>query len=138
MTAVRAVDEETGKFPYKPDGIVNGAYCCHLDTEACGQSAYYNFYRKKDGDPCGMYARTNALTHAHFARMLDWARESLIRLATDILSGRIESKPYHRGSERGCTFCEYRAVCHFDWQINDYNFLPPAGKSDLIARLDSA
>jgi hypothetical protein len=29
------------------------------------------------------------------------------------------------------------AVCHFDWQINNYNFLRSVGKSDLIERLDS-
>ncbi|MCU0917297.1 MAG: exodeoxyribonuclease V subunit gamma [Planctomycetes bacterium] len=137
-TLADLAEEEAGKFPYKADGIINSAYCHHLDAHACGQSVYYNFYTKKDGDPCGMYARTNALTPGHFARMLDWARDSLVRLAIDILSGRIECKPYHRGSERGCANCDYMAVCHFDWQINDYNFLPPAGKSDLIARLDSA
>jgi hypothetical protein len=29
------------------------------------------------------------------------------------------------------------SVCHFDWQINDYNFLRSVGKSDLMARLDN-
>ncbi|OHB66546.1 MAG: hypothetical protein A2Y76_05265 [Planctomycetes bacterium RBG_13_60_9] len=101
------------------------------------ESTFYSFYVKKDNDPYGRYATSNALTPAHFARLLDWARDNIIRLATDIVSGRIESKPYHRGSERGCMFCEYMGVCHFDWQINDYNFLRSAGKSDLIEKLDS-
>jgi ATP-dependent helicase/nuclease subunit B len=100
-------------------------------------SAFYNFFVKKDGDPYGKYDSSNILTPAHFARLLDWARDNIVRLATEIVSGRIELRPYHCRSERGCTFCDYMAVCHFDWQINDYNFLPAVKKSDLIERLDS-
>jgi ATP-dependent helicase/nuclease subunit B len=138
-TLAELADEaRSRKFPYKAEGIVNGAYCCHLDAQACGYSRYYNFYVKKDGDPCGMYKRTSVLTNEHFARMMDWARGSLLRLATEIVSGRIEAKPYHCGGQRPCTWCDYMAVCHFDWQINDYNFLRSVGKSDLIERLEKA
>jgi ATP-dependent helicase/nuclease subunit B len=130
-------DEEPRKFRYKPSGIINSAYCPHLDAGAVGYSAYYNFYVKKDGDSCGMYRTSNALTRAHFARVLDQARDTIVRLAMDIVSGRIEARPYHRGAQRACAFCEYLGVCHFDWQINDYNFLRSVGKSDLIERFES-
>ena len=137
-TLADLAEEETPKFPYKAKGIINGAYWRHLDAEALKESQYYGFsVTVKDQQPYGRYATSNALRPEHFARLLDWARDSVVRLAADIVSGRIEAKPYHRGSERACTFCEYMAVCHFDWQINDYNFLRPAGKSDLIARLES-
>ncbi len=129
-------EERSPKFPYKAGGVINGAYWRHLDANAVKDSAFYGFYVKKDGDPYGKYDSSNALTPAHFARLLDWARDNIVRLATDITSGRIECRPYHRGSERGCTFCEYMGVCHFDWQINDYNFLRSVGKSDLIERLE--
>jgi ATP-dependent helicase/nuclease subunit B len=137
-TLADLAEGETRKFPYKAKGIINGAYWQHLDADASKESQYYGFcVTVKDQQPYGRYANSNALRPAHFARMLDWAQDSIVQLATDILSGRIEARPYHRGTERGCTFCEYMAVCHFDWQINDYNFLPPAGKPDLIERLES-
>ncbi|MBM4024172.1 MAG: hypothetical protein FJ280_02045 [Planctomycetes bacterium] len=130
--------ERSGRFPYKAGGVLNGAYWQHLDANAVKESAFYNFYvTAKDQQPYGNYGRTNVLNPAHFARLLEWARDNLVRLATDIVSGRIEARPYHRGSERGCTCCEYLGVCHFDWQINDYNFLRPAGKADLIERLEA-
>jgi ATP-dependent helicase/nuclease subunit B len=133
-----ADEEKPRKFPYKAGGIINGAYWQHLDPNAVKDSAFYNFYvTAKDQQPYGNYGRTNILTPAHFARLLEWARDNIVRLATEIVSGRIEARPYHRGSERGCTFCEYMGVCHFDWQINEYRFLPAVGKSDLIARLES-
>ena len=136
-TLAELAEEEPRKFPYKAKGIINGAYCRYLDANAVKDSAFYSFYVTKDQEPYGRYTTSNALRPAHFARVLDWARDSVIRLAMDILSGRIESRPYHRGGERACLFCEYLAVCHFDWQINDYNFLPSAGKSDLIERFES-
>ncbi len=137
-TLVELADEEKPrKFPYKAGGVINGAYWQHLDPNAVKDSAYYNFFVKKDGAPYGKYETSNILTPVHFARLLDWARDNLIRLATEIVSGRIALQPYHCRSERGCTFCDYMGVCHFDWQINDYHFLPAVRKSDLIARLDS-
>lgn len=132
-----ADEERSRKFPYKAGGVFNGAYWQHLDTNAAGSSAFYGFYVKKDGDPYGKYETSNALKPGHFTGLLDWARDNLVRLATDIVSGKIEARPYHRGNERGCAFCEYAGVCHFDWQINNYNFLRSVGKSDLIERLDS-
>lgn len=131
------LDEGSRKFQRKARGIINGAYCGHLDANASGYSAYYGFQVKKDGDQYGNYAKSNALKPEHFARLLEWSRKNIIRLAADIASGRIECKPYHRGSERGCTFCEFMPVCHFDWQINDYNLLQPIGKDDFIAKLEN-
>jgi ATP-dependent helicase/nuclease subunit B len=137
-TLAELADEEPRKFPYKARGIINGAYCFHLDADAAKDSAFYNFYvTAKDRQPYGRYATSNALRPEHFARLLDWTRSAVIRLATDIVSGRIEARPYHRGGERACAFCEYMGVCHFDWQINDYNFLRSVGKSDLMARFES-
>lgn len=136
-TLAELADEERfRKFPYKAGGVFNGAYWQHLDTNAAGSSAFYGFYVKKDGDPYGKYETSNALKPGHFAGLLDWAKDNLVRLATDIVSGKIEARPYHRGNERGCAFCEYAGVCHFDWQINNYNFLRSVGKSDLIERLE--
>jgi ATP-dependent helicase/nuclease subunit B len=137
-TLAELADEEPRRFPYKARGVINGAYCFHLDANAAKDSAFYNFYvTTKDQQPYGRYATSNALRPEHFARLLDWTRDAVVRLTMDIVSGRIEARPYHRGAERACAFCEYMGVCHFDWQINDYNFLPSVGKSDLMARFES-
>jgi ATP-dependent helicase/nuclease subunit B len=136
-TLAELAEQETRKFPYKAAGIINGAYWQHLDANASNESAFYNFRVKKDGDPYGRYGTSSALMPEHFDRLLDWARDHIVRLALEIVSGKIDARPYHRGSERGCTHCEYMGVCHFDWQINDYNFLRPASKSDLIEKLES-
>jgi ATP-dependent helicase/nuclease subunit B len=130
------LDAENRKFQHKARGIINGAYCGHLDANASGYSAYYGFQVKKDGDQYGNYAKSNALRPEHFTRLLDWSRKNIIRLGADIASGRIECRPYHRGNERACLFCDFLPVCHFDWQINDYNLLSPVNKDSLIQELE--
>ncbi|MEN6334663.1 MAG: PD-(D/E)XK nuclease family protein [Phycisphaerales bacterium] len=138
-TLAELAEEEPRKFPYKPRGILNGAYWSHVDPNASGYSRYYNFYvKKKDNDPYGMYGTSNLLKPGHFQHLLEWSKASLQRLAADILSGRIDAKPYHRGADRACTYCEYTGVCHFDWQVNEYQFLRSVGKSDLMAEFDKA
>jgi ATP-dependent helicase/nuclease subunit B len=128
---------ETRRFRHKARGIINGIFCSHLDAGASANSAYYNFYVTKDQQPYGRYNSSNVLMPMHFTRLLDWARESIIRLTTEIASGRIECRPYHCGTERGCTFCDFLPVCHFDWQINDYNVLQPMSKVDLMKKLEN-
>ena len=138
-TLAELSEEEPRKFPYKPRGVLNGVYWSCLDPNTSGYSRYYNFYvKKKDNDPYGHYPTSNLLKPEHFQRLLEWSEANLQRLAGDILSGRIEALPYHRGTERACTRCDYSGVCHFDWQINEYRFLRSVGKSDLMAELDKA
>jgi len=132
-----AFDEQAHKFQHKARGIIHGAYCRYLDANASKNSAFYNFYVKTEGDPYGQYSWSSALRPEHFTRLLEWSRKNVIRLATDIASGRIDCRPYHRGNERGCTFCEFMPVCRFDWQINDYNLLSPANKDRLIEQLEN-
>jgi ATP-dependent helicase/nuclease subunit B len=130
-------DADSRKFQHKARGIINGAYCEHLDANASKNSAFYNFYVTKDQQPYGNSGRSNALRPEHFTRLLDWSRKNIIRLAADIASGRIECRPYHRGNERGCMFCDFLPVCHFDWQINDYSFLQPVNKDSVIEQLEN-
>jgi ATP-dependent helicase/DNAse subunit B len=40
--------------------------------------------------------------------------------------------PYRLRRQAACARCDYRAVCRFDWQINDYHLLSPKGKLDVV------
>jgi ATP-dependent helicase/nuclease subunit B len=58
-------------------------------------------------------------------------------LSEEILSGRIEVKPYRLNQKSPCSFCKYKAVCRFDWQINEYNFLELLGKNNVLEKMTS-
>jgi len=63
---------------------------------------------------------------------LAFTRDKTIALAAGIVAGYIDAHPYRLGTESPCTHCDYRALCRFDWQINDYRFLDVKGKLDVV------
>ena len=56
-------------------------------------------------------------------------------LAGDIAAGRIDVYPYRLGTQTACAYCEFKAVCRFDWQINEYNPMNTKTKIDVIEAL---
>ncbi len=119
-------------FRRKARGPLNGMFHNALDANASGVSQFYAFRVNKDGSPYGDENRQDMLKPEQFRDLRAWVRRKVVALAEDRMSGRIEVKPYRYHDERPCTFCDYLPVCRFDWQINDYNFLDPKGKLDIV------
>jgi ATP-dependent helicase/nuclease subunit B len=34
-----------------------------------------------------------------------------------------------------CSYCKYKSVCRFDWQINEYNFLESLNKLKVLEKI---
>ncbi len=133
--AIAAIDELTErgeKFRYKSKGIFNGEFARQLDSAASKDSEFYNFYVTKEGEPYGRYNTLGALRPEDFEKVLEFTERKIIGLAEEIVSGEIEVKPYRVGTEIPCSYCVYKSVCRFDWQINDYNFLEAFGKTRVL------
>jgi ATP-dependent helicase/nuclease subunit B len=122
-----------GKFTRKAKGIFNGQFADALHSElAPGRwDQFYNFFTTK-GEPYGHFATSGALRPAEFESLLKFARQKIIQTAKQIVSGCIDITPYRLGGKSPCEYCDYRAVCKFDWQINHYNPLAPAGKEEVL------
>ena len=134
-----ALDELPGKaetFSYKAKGIFNGQFAEQLDRNASQNSKFYNFHVTKDGQPYGSYSNRGALRPGDFEKVLRFTERKIIQLAEEILSGEIDIRPYRLSQNCPCSYCEYRPVCRFDWQINEYNFLVSVGKSDVLKVLE--
>jgi ATP-dependent helicase/nuclease subunit B len=125
---------QSDKFTHKAKGIFNGRFADALDTETkTGQSAYYNFrILKKEQTPYGDYSRSGAIKPAEFEGLLKFARQKIIQTAEQIISGCIDITPYRLGKVSPCKHCDYRPVCKFDWQINDYNPLEQVNKDQVL------
>jgi ATP-dependent helicase/nuclease subunit B len=115
----------------KATGLFNGSFADYLEENVIKRSRFYNFY-VKDGLPYGYYSIYGALKPDDFDKVLKFAEKKVIELALQILSGKIDITPYRLGSEIACSFCEYKSVCRFDWQINDYNSLLTRAKQDVM------
>ena len=133
-TSLRKLDQGADRSERKAKGLFNGEYAGHLDPDAGSRwSRFYNFAVTKDG-PYGHYASSGALKPNEFAAVLEHARMKIIALAGEIVAGRIDVHPYRIGTKAACANCDYKAVCRFDWQINDYNFLVSKGKLDIVGK----
>ncbi|MBN2137766.1 MAG: exodeoxyribonuclease V subunit gamma [Sedimentisphaerales bacterium] len=126
----------SGKFRHKANGIFNGGYHDRLDSgDESGWSEFYNFCVSSKGGQYGNYGKSGALRPAHFEAVLEYARTKIVSLVGDILRGRIDIRPYRIGTGSPCKWCKYKAVCRFDWQINDYNPLESLTKTEVLERI---
>jgi ATP-dependent helicase/nuclease subunit B len=124
------------RFSHKAKGIFNGEFASELDGTAVSKwSDYYNFYVKQDGDVCGHYGSSGALKPGDFEKVLGFVERKIVELAEGIVSGDIAVRPYMLGTKTPCGWCDYRAVCRFDWQVNDYKRLEAMGKEDALEKM---
>jgi len=132
------LDKKAATFAHKAKGLFNGRYLSYLDSHfVSGWNRFYSFYITKSGD-FGQYNKNAALKPQDFEKVLRFTERKIVELAEQILSGRIEVRPYKRGTSSPCSNCEYKAVCRFDWQINDYNFLEGINKTGVLERIGRA
>ncbi|MHC4624104.1 MAG: PD-(D/E)XK nuclease family protein [Planctomycetota bacterium] len=124
-------------FAYKAKGIFSGKFARQLDENASKDSSFYNFYVTKEGEPYGSYGNRGALRPADFETLLKFTGNKMGELAKEILSGRIDVNPYRLGSLSPCSYCKYKPVCRFDWQINDYNPLESLSKIDVLEAIEA-
>jgi len=122
-------------YEYKAKGIFDGEFYRQLDGQTdSGWSRFYNFCITAKDQQYGNYARSGALKPNHFEAILRFAGQRIIQLAQEIVSGKIDVSPYRLGQVSPCSYCRYKPVCRFDWQINDYNFLESLSKSRVLER----
>ncbi len=132
-----ALDELSGRedsFNYKAKGIFNGDFFRQLDRS--DSNKFYNLFVTKNGDQYGYDRISGALKPEVFEKVLRLTENKIIRLAQEIVSGKIDVNPYRLGQVSPCSYCKYKSVCRFDWQINDYNFLESLNKSRVLEKAE--
>ena len=134
-TTLVELSGKTDSFNYKAKGLFNGSIAQHLERDALRDSKFYNFYVTKDGQPYGNYEKRGALKPDDFKKVLEFTERKITKLAEEITSGKINVQPYRLGTESPCNYCKYKPLCRFDWQINDYNFLEPLYKPQVLEKI---
>ncbi|MHC4575668.1 MAG: PD-(D/E)XK nuclease family protein, partial [Planctomycetota bacterium] len=123
-------------FPYKAKGIFNGEFFRQLDSAAgSGWSTFYSFSVSAKDAQYGNYGISSALRPSDFNEVLGFTEKKIVQLAEEILSGRIDVNPYRLGTQSPCSYCKYKPVCRFDWQINDYNPLVSLRKPAALEKM---
>ncbi len=73
--------------------------------------------KKETGGPANL-ERTDVADADQFRAVLDSVRATIARLGDESFDGAIDIAPYRLGTEVPCTWCPYRSVCRFDYQLN--------------------
>jgi ATP-dependent helicase/nuclease subunit B len=109
---------------YQHTGRFDGKALLQLDNRGLDKGDQFKFAKKKDGD---FHKRGEAMTTEAFAALLKKIEDDLRRHGERIFSGDIAAKPYRKGNDRACDWCQCQAVCRFDSWIHPFNVLrkPP-------------
>jgi ATP-dependent helicase/nuclease subunit B len=130
-------DDELGA-DHKPRGVIDADRVELLDRELTpgSRSAVLNVRRNKDGH-IGNRDRSDAIEGDELGRVTAYARHKIGSLADHILDGDVTVRPYQLGTEMPCTFCEFRAVCRFDREINEPIALDKPRRDAALAAMDA-
>ncbi len=129
----------TPAFWRKARGLFDGSAAEDLDTHPGNRgSRFYAFYTKKAEGPYGRMKDSSAAQPAVYQRILRHTEQMLQTLAGRILDGDIGIHPYALGQDTPCTFCDFQALCKFDWQITPPRQLTKWGRTDVLRLLEES
>ncbi len=89
----------------------------------------------KDGNI--MQSRSNVITKEQFTLLQNKVKKIIKQISKEILEGNIEIKPTYNKSkkEEACKYCEYKSICCFNPNINNYSFIENKTKQELLENL---
>jgi ATP-dependent helicase/nuclease subunit B len=136
-TTLTELSRTQDSFLYKARGIFNGEFFPLLDNSlSSGWSRFYSFRVTSKDAQYGDYGKSASLRPVHFESLLHFTENKIIQLTEEMLSGNIQVQPYQLRCDSPCRYCDYNSVCRFDWQINDYNFVQPINKLQVLERIN--
>lgn len=77
------------------------------------------------------------LTQEEFSDIINYVRKIVIQEIRSIYQGDISIRPYKKGTDNACQFCDYKGICQFDDEINQagYEVLKSSLKKELFFQL---
>jgi ATP-dependent helicase/nuclease subunit B len=120
---------------YQHTGRFDGKALPHLDNRGLDKGDQFKFAKKKDGD---FYKRGEAMSTEAFGALLNKIEGDLRHHGERIFSGDVAAKPYRKGSDRACDWCQCAPVCRFDSWIHPFNVLRKPPEENGESKKESA
>ncbi|MEX0974771.1 MAG: helicase-exonuclease AddAB subunit AddB [Bacillota bacterium] len=81
----------------------------------------------------GLAARSSAATRDDFLALLDFVRDKVRDMSSEIFKGCADIAPFRKGAARACQYCPYGPLCCFDVLVegNSYRVVRPAPQDAL-------
>lgn len=80
---------------------------------------------------------TNGVDKEEFKILQDYIDHIIKQIAKEILSGKIDLKPYNKSGKTPCEYCEYKTICGFNTKQNNnvYNYIDKKSKDEIIRKM---
>ena len=80
---------------------------------------------------------TNGVKQEEFKILQDYIYKTIKDISREILSGKIDLKPYNKQGKTPCEYCEYKSICTFDprRKENTYQYINKLTKDDIIRKM---
>ena len=80
---------------------------------------------------------TNGVKTEEFKILQEYIYKTIKDIAKEILSGKIDLKPYNKKGKTPCEYCEYKPICGFNPRQNNnkYNYIDQKSKDDIILKM---
>ena len=100
-----------------------------------GASNNIPIYLDKDGNISN--SKSNVVTKEQFSNMQKTAEKIIKQIAKEILEGNIDIKPayYKKNKIDVCKFCEYKSICGFNKNTNDFTYIENKTKDEVLEEL---
>ncbi len=105
-----------------------------MDQEFDKKSEVLPISYNKDGT---LSRQSSAVSADQFAQTMNYVRESMGEMGSEMLAGNIAILPYEKGNQTACDFCDYRAVCGFDETQPGFHYrrLKEFGREEFLRRI---
>ncbi len=125
----------------KPRGIANAEIIPHLDSTlavgAAGKSSVYSIQQKAEGALADL-GYNDAYGPEDFDGILAFARRKIGALADRILDGEVAVEPCRTGASLPCSWCEFKSVCRFDYDVNRPRDAESLERQEALERMRAA
>lgn len=81
--------------------------------------------------------RTSGLTAEEFENLQKYIDIIIKQIAKEILSGKIDLKPYYKNKKTPCRYCDYKSICGFNMGgcENKYNYIETKTKEEILNKI---
>lgn len=103
------------------------------------ESGYSNlvpaYISKKTGEISE--GNSNCVNKEQFKDLQDYMYKVIKQISNEILSGKIELKPFYKNKRTPCSYCDYRSICNFNNGAcqNKYNFIEEKSKQEIFEKI---
>ena len=81
--------------------------------------------------------KSSTMEKEKFKMLQKYIIKTIKNIGKEILSGKIDIKPYYKNKTTPCEYCSYKAICQFDKNrfCNSYNNIPTLTEEEILEKI---